>query len=135
MCRNRFKQFSNFLTLLDIYLIYGGRLLKLLYDEYAWQTCIDDGTMTTEHNLGWKWLFKTRQMLWVSRKARMNDKHCKGNYCTSIHSFLHISGSTVVTFSCITRVRQISPIAGWRCPEGSREVKVPRLRDNGPGLW
>ena len=30
MCRNRFKQFSNFLTLLDISLMYGGRLLKIL---------------------------------------------------------------------------------------------------------
>jgi len=28
-------------------------------------------------------------MLWVSRKVWMKDKRHKGNYCMSIHSFLH----------------------------------------------
>jgi len=30
MCRNRFKQFTDFLTLFDISVMYGGRLLKVL---------------------------------------------------------------------------------------------------------
>ena len=28
MCRNRFKQFSKFLTLFDISLMYGGKIIK-----------------------------------------------------------------------------------------------------------
>jgi len=31
--------------------------------------------------------------------------------------------------------RQISPITGPEVPRGFQEVKVPRLRDNGPGWW
>jgi len=30
ICRNHFKHISNFLTLLDMSLMYGGRLLKIL---------------------------------------------------------------------------------------------------------
>ena len=27
------------------------------------------------------------------------------------------------------------PLQAWSGPEGSKEVKVPRLHDNGPGWW
>jgi len=54
--------------------------------------------------------------------------------CASDHVW-NVRDVQVPYFEVVSRLVKAVPLQARSGPEGSRKVKVPRLRDNGTGWW